>query len=73
MPFLGKFLLKVDQKNFAWVWSKCGQSGYRTLKLTISQEYSDGVSRFFNAGTNSGKLKFASMIFEDFPIIVPSL
>ena len=41
----------------------CGQSGYRTLKLTVSQECTDGVSRFFNAGANSGKLKVASMIF----------
>ena len=40
----------------------CGQSGYRTLKLTISQEYTDGVSRFFNAGANSGKLQVASIM-----------
>ena len=42
----------------------CGKSGYRALKLTVSQECTDGVSRFFNAGANSGKLKVASMIFE---------
>ena len=40
----------------------CGQSGYRTLKLTISQECTDGVSRFFKAGANSGKLKVASIM-----------
>ena len=41
----------------------CGQSGYRTLKLTVSQECTDRVTKFLNAGTNSGKLKVASMIF----------
>ena len=41
----------------------CGHSGYRTLKLTVSQECTDRLSRFFNAGANSGKLKVASMIF----------
>ena len=40
----------------------CGQSSYRTLKLTVSQECTDGVS-FFNAGANSGELKVASLIF----------
>ena len=38
----------------------CGQFG---LKLTVSQECTDGVNRFFKASANSGKLKVASMIF----------
>ena len=37
--------------------NECGQSGYGTLKLTGFQ------ANFLNAGTNSGKLKVASMIF----------
>ena len=41
----------------------CGQSDYRTPKLTVSPECTDGASRFINAGANSGKLKFAPMIF----------
>ena len=34
--------IKVDQKMFG-----CGQSGHRTLKLTLSQEWMDAVSWFF--------------------------
>ena len=34
--------LKVDQKMFGF-----GQSGHRTLKLTVSQEWIDGISWFF--------------------------
>ena len=51
-------------KNFLGGHGKngCGQSGHRTLKLIVSQECTDGVLDFFNAGTNSGKLKVASVI-----------
>ena len=40
----------------------CGQSGHGTLKLTVSQEWSDGMNWFLHAGANSGKLKAISMI-----------
>ena len=41
----------------------CGQSGHRILKLTVSQECTDELNKFFNAGANSGKLKVAPVIF----------
>ena len=42
----------------------CEQSGRSTLKLIVSQEYTDGVRRFFNANANSGKLKVVLLIFD---------
>ena len=41
----------------------CGWSGHGTLKLTVSQNRTDGINWFFYAGTNSGKLKVDSIIF----------
>ena len=41
----------------------CSQSGHSTLKLTLCQECTDGVSKFFNTGANSGEQKVSSMIF----------
>ena len=37
--------LKVVWKFFGWAWSKYGfgQSGFWTLKLTLSQEWSGGI------------------------------
>ena len=35
-----------------------GQSGHRTLKLTVSQEELMEQTVFFHADTNSGKLSF---------------
>ena len=35
----------------------CGQSGHGTLKLTVSQEWIDGMNWFLHAGVNSGNLK----------------
>ena len=34
----------------------CGQSGHRTLKLTVSQKWVDGINWFFPRCTNSGML-----------------
>ena len=39
-----------------------GQSGHRTLKLTVSQEWIDEITNFLHDGANSGKLKLISMI-----------
>ena len=39
------------------------QSGQGTLKLTASQEWTDGINIFLGAGANSGNLKFISIIF----------
>ena len=38
--------LKVDQNFSGGAWSKngCGQSGLWTLKLTVPQELTDGIS-----------------------------
>ena len=44
------YKLKVDQKNFwlGMVKNGFGQSGHRTVsRWTVSQEYINGVSRFF--------------------------
>ena len=41
-----------------------GQSGYKTLKLTLSQKWADGINwLFLHTDTNSWKLKIYSMIF----------
>ena len=41
--------LQVVQKYLGWAWSKygCGQSGPRTLKLTVSLEWTDEIIWFF--------------------------
>ena len=41
----------------------CGQSGYKTLKLNVFQEWTVGINWFFHDATNSGKLKVASITF----------
>ena len=41
----------------------CGQSSHETLKLTVSQDWMEWTD-FFHAGSNSGKLKVISLIFE---------
>ena len=42
----------------------CGQTVYRTVKLTVSQECTMWSKQiFFNAGEKTGKLKVTSMIF----------
>ena len=56
--------LKVDLKMF-WVGmvkNGCGQSGHRTLKLTVSQEWIDGLNWFFACWCKFKKLKVISMI-----------
>ena len=42
----------------------CGQSGYGTLKMKVSQECTSVINWFLHYDKNSGKLKVASMIFE---------
>ena len=51
--------LKVDWKVLggAGLKNKCGQSGLWPLKLTVSQEKTNGLNWFFDAGTISHKLK----------------
>ena len=52
--------LKVDQKFFGWAWVW----PVGTLKLTVSQEQTDGINRFFlHAGAISGKPKVILVIF----------
>ena len=41
----------------------CGQSGGRTLKPAVSEEWLDGRTDFLHVDTNSGKLKVDSMTF----------
>ena len=43
--------------------SGCDQFDGRTLKLTISEERTDGINCFLHAIKNSGKLNVDSMIF----------
>ena len=44
--------------------SGCEQSGFWTLKLTVSQKLTEKINCFFwHADTNSGKLKLDSVIF----------
>ena len=54
--------LKADQKDFGWAFVKnsCGQAGHGTLKLMVSQKWTDRIKWFFHAGTNLGKLKVDS-------------
>ena len=40
-----------------------GQSGYETLKFSITQEWALEINWFLHDATNSGKLKVSSMIF----------
>ena len=48
----------MDGCGQKWMWPVWLQDS----KIDLSQECTDGVSRFFNASANSGKLKVASMI-----------
>ena len=51
--------IKMWLKIFAvgMVENGCGQSGDGTVKLTISQEWTDGITDFLHVDTNSQKLK----------------
>ena len=40
----------------------CGQSGHRTLKFNVSEEWIDKMN--YDPGANTGKLKNISLIFE---------
>ena len=57
--------LKVDKKFIGLTWSKngCGQSGHKTLKLTVSQKWTDGINWFFGSWY---KLKKAKSWLNDF-------
>ena len=57
--------LKADQKVFRWALVKngCGQPGNGTLKLTVSQKWTDGIKLFFSSWYNKRRLKVVSMIF----------
>ena len=43
--------------------NECGQSGDGTLKLTVSEEWTDGTTPFLHVGADSQKLK-ADQFFE---------
>ena len=45
----------------------CGQSGCRILELTVSQECTDGLSRFFKCCCKFGKAKSC---FNDYLMVV---
>ena len=60
--------LKADQRfggySQEWVWLVWSwEPGHGTLKLTVSQNWADGINWFFHSGTNSGKLKVDSVIY----------
>ena len=41
----------------------CGQSGGGTLKLTVSEKLTDGITDFFNVDTDSQKFKADKKLF----------
>ena len=43
--------------------SGCGQSGDRFVKLTVSEEWTDGRTDFLHIGTDSKKLKADQIFF----------
>ena len=49
--------LKVDKKNSCIdvARNRFGQSGHRTQKLAVSQEWIDGMNWCLHGGANSGK------------------
>ena len=51
--------LKADWKFFSWAWSKNGFDQYipRILKLTVSQEWTDGINLFLRVDKVSQKSK----------------
>ena len=55
--------LKADQKFIGWAWSNMVVASVVTLKLTVSQNWTDGITWFLHAGTNLGRLKVGSIIF----------
>ena len=55
---------KVDWKFWVGiVKSGCGQSGDRFVKLTVSEEWTDGRTDFLHIGTDSKKLKADQIFF----------
>ena len=41
----------------------CGQSGDGTLKLTVSEKWTDGITDFLHVDTDSQKLKADQIFF----------
>ena len=56
-----KFALKF--LGVGMVKNGCGQSGNGTLKLTVSKEWTDGVTHFLYIDTDSQKLKADQKFF----------
>ena len=40
--------INLEVLGVGMVKNECGQSCYQTLKLTVSEEWTDGIKRFFN-------------------------
>ena len=57
--------LKGDWKSLGWAWSKNGHGQYsdRTLKLTLSEERTDGINWFFARWYGFTKTKSWSKAF----------
>ena len=58
-------IIKSCRKIFdvGMVKNECGQPVDETLKLIVSQKWTDEITDFLHAGTNSGQPKGDSMIF----------
>ena len=57
---------KIKFSSMFWVGmvkNASSQSGYETLKFSITQEWALEINWFLHDATNSGKLKVSSMIF----------
>ena len=51
--------MKINLKvlGVGMVKNGCGQSCYGTLKLTVSEEWTDGINEFLHVDADSQKLK----------------
>ena len=45
------------------VTNECGQSSHATLKLTVSEKWTDGIKRFLHVGTDSQKVEADQIFF----------
>ena len=57
--------MKINLKvlGFGMVKNGCDQSCNETLKLTVSEEWTDGINWFMHVDTDSQKLKAYQKIF----------
>ena len=46
------------------VTNECDQSSHATLKLTVSEKWTDGIKRFLHVGTDSRKVQADQNFFE---------